>query len=337
MWLMSKTGFVSVVAYDPRKDIDDTFVSHTSNKTSHVLVRARVEEDLFDLKRVVPNVQIEKDTSADYHWRAVIKRKDFKKWLAMQADEINYDSHFKEVAEKHSKGVTGTQRHSVYMSVWSALMRLQKSAPYSGSGVTTYYSSAPNKYKKCPMHPSALLDERPPLVISTPSAAGTFTTVAEFVKAKEDDAAEAAKHEPVQTALPIGELIKELNEPTLDTDPLTITEDDEWKQYLDDLRARNDEATAAADLMIDASVSVEEGELLLTIEEYRDMLAAGVPPFEIPTEDLDAGAQMLDDEIYDLCFNNSTALDPREPLDATVVADVYDIVIQRLKVAGKVG
>jgi hypothetical protein len=131
MWVFTQRGFVSVVEYDPKVDkhAGSPFKGLTNRRGSHVLVRSRVRNDLEDVRRVVPNMRIYDDNSADYKYRAVIKRKDFNKWLTLSADEIDYDSHFKEAAQKNSKGATG--RYSAYMGVWGILNRLQTSPVFN--------------------------------------------------------------------------------------------------------------------------------------------------------------------------------------------------------------
>jgi hypothetical protein len=131
MWIFTQKGFVSVVEYDPKADKHkgNPFAGFAHRRGTHVLVRSRVKDDIEDLRRVVPNMKVLADTSADYKFRAVIKRKDFNKWLLLSADEIDYDSHFKEAAQKNSTGAIG--RYAAYMSVWSAMMRLQTAPSYT--------------------------------------------------------------------------------------------------------------------------------------------------------------------------------------------------------------
>lgn len=132
MWLFTSTGFVSVVAYDPAKDKtpNSSFKKIAKSKDSHLLVRARVKEDLNQLKSVVPNLVVETDEGADYSFRAVVSRKKYKEFIAKSVDTITYDSHFKEAADAASTGASG--RHAAMMSVWSAMAKLQPTAPYSG-------------------------------------------------------------------------------------------------------------------------------------------------------------------------------------------------------------
>ncbi len=136
MWTFGKYGFTSAVAYDPKKDWakDSPFKKIVKESDTHILVRARIEADLEDVRdRVLPSMQIVEQPSADYSFRAVIPRSLFKKYLALMVDAIDYDSHFKEVAEKHGHGVKGADRHSAMMKVWTAMAALQPHTPYSGA------------------------------------------------------------------------------------------------------------------------------------------------------------------------------------------------------------
>ncbi len=146
MWMFEKRGFISVVAYDPKKDRNKSSkfpeIAMRGKKEyddSHLLVRARIKEDLDMLKLVVPSLHVETDKSADYSFRAIITRKQMKKFLAMSVDDLNYDSHFKEVARDNSPKAEG--RYSAMMSIWSAMAKLQPYSPYGGySGYSSGYS-----------------------------------------------------------------------------------------------------------------------------------------------------------------------------------------------------
>lgn len=142
IWLFDSRGFISAVAYDPSKDSNKSskFSSIAKQAGTHVLIRARIEEDLDMLKTVVPNLHVETDPSADYSFRAVVTRKQYKKFLVQAVDHIIYDSHFKEAAQKYSPKAEG--RYTAMMSVWSAMAKLQPIRPYSGlfsaGGVSNY-------------------------------------------------------------------------------------------------------------------------------------------------------------------------------------------------------
>lgn len=147
MWHFDKRGFVSVVAYDPKKDRNKSskFPQIAKKAGTHLLVRARIKEDLDMLKSVVPNLHIETDAAADYAYRCVIPRSKFKKFLANSVDEIDYDSHFKEVARDNSKGSSG--RYGAMMSVWNAMANLQPISPWSGGYGGGYWSSGKSSSK----------------------------------------------------------------------------------------------------------------------------------------------------------------------------------------------
>lgn len=136
-----------MVAYDPKKDRNPNseFSKIATSADTHLLVRARIKEDLDWLKPFLPTLHIETDKSADYSFRCVIPRKVLKKALAQSVDDIDYDSHFKEVAEDRSPKVNG--RHSAMMGCWSKMAELQPYSPYGGfvsgsyTGGTGWYST----------------------------------------------------------------------------------------------------------------------------------------------------------------------------------------------------
>lgn len=150
MWIFTKRAFLSVVAYDPKQDREKAspFKKIAKNKLTHVLVRARVREDIEDLRIVVPNVKIVDDIAADYKYRAVITRSQWKKYVLRACDEIDYGSHFKEVVRDNAS--QGTARHKAMMSVWSAMIALQpwgKGDSNWGSSWAGYDNWSPQTWK----------------------------------------------------------------------------------------------------------------------------------------------------------------------------------------------
>lgn len=127
MWTLTKAGFTSAVAYDPAKDRDKTspFPAIAKKAGTHILVRARVKEHLEPLKSVCPNLVIHEDSWADYKWRAVITRGQFKKYLMQQVDEIDYDSHFKEALRDAQPKHLSAKMYSAAMTTWTAFANLQ--------------------------------------------------------------------------------------------------------------------------------------------------------------------------------------------------------------------
>lgn len=134
MWNLSKDGFVSVVAYDPKKDRDSRspFPGIAKQSGTHLLVRARRMEHLEPLRKVVPNMVIVDDRHADYRFRAVIKRDQYKQVLSKQVDEITYWSHFKEACRDAQPEHLKSSMYSAVMKIWSIMAGLQASAPYKG-------------------------------------------------------------------------------------------------------------------------------------------------------------------------------------------------------------
>lgn len=143
MWIITRGGFKSVVAYDPKHDDrkDSPFKKMVKSPTSHVLVRARAKEHLEDLVTVVPGLRIEQDFSADYMFRAVIPRKKWEKYLQAEAQDIDYHSHFKEVVRDASPADLKSGMYKAMMAVWSDMYALQPyTAPKGGKG--SYYGGA---------------------------------------------------------------------------------------------------------------------------------------------------------------------------------------------------
>lgn len=134
MWNLTKDGFVSVVAYDPKKDRDpkSPFPQIAKQAGTHLLVRARRMEHLEPLKRVVPNLTIVDDRGADYRFRCVVKRQQYKDFLCRQVDEIDYWSHFKEAMRASQPSHLREPMYSAAMKVWGIFAGLQASSPYTG-------------------------------------------------------------------------------------------------------------------------------------------------------------------------------------------------------------
>src|SRR4051812_31706372 len=97
MWNFSTTGFVSAVEYSPRAKwdkktkklvSDDRFATQLPAdyvaaddkkgiRSSHLLVRARVEADLDALKPYDPVAIAFEDKTADYTFRLIVRRTAF--------------------------------------------------------------------------------------------------------------------------------------------------------------------------------------------------------------------------------------------------------------------
>jgi hypothetical protein len=106
MWLLSTTGFVSVVC----KPADVARGTLT--------VRARVRRDLEDLRdRCLPELgEIVETRLADYGYRAFVPREAFAAGLQRLALGIDYDN-FKHAVRR----AQGENRAGLYSEVWSLL------------------------------------------------------------------------------------------------------------------------------------------------------------------------------------------------------------------------
>ena len=117
MWIFTPAGFYSVV-------------QHRKNH-SNLLVRARSEADLLHLldladrelparvRRAVGTIESTLHR-ADYPFRVTVSKKAWKRLLAAMTDEVNYDN-FKTAVGKKNK-----ERAHTYMSIWSALLRVER-------------------------------------------------------------------------------------------------------------------------------------------------------------------------------------------------------------------
>ena len=102
MWIALNNSFLSIV--------------ENRNNSSELLVRARVKGDI---ERIFPETETFEDLSADYRYRALIKRDLVAKALASQVSEINYDNF------KNSISKDEYQRHDDDLKVWGYLRTLQ--------------------------------------------------------------------------------------------------------------------------------------------------------------------------------------------------------------------
>lgn len=161
MWIVAAGGFISVVEYDPRKTRDkkskhatvenDLSEYHAADETtlsSHLMVRARVREDLKFLEdagvQLEEKVEVYEDLKADYQWRCVVSRNLLKHAMAAQIDGIDYWSHVKESLTSRMpplpKGSRAGSRQTALMGFWSGHASWQANSPYGGySGSTTTY------------------------------------------------------------------------------------------------------------------------------------------------------------------------------------------------------
>lgn len=151
-WLIMQHGFISAVEYDPSRDRTHQLpeslkgprdgASRRERKAframvseGFILARARVKDDLEQLREHFDGLTIVKDTGADYQWRAVMPRKAFAEWMYAEAMSIDYHSHFKEVAKERSP--KDPDRYPAMLACWSQLNRMggkRTYAPFNGPG-----------------------------------------------------------------------------------------------------------------------------------------------------------------------------------------------------------
>ena len=107
MWIMLSDAFLSVV----RKDC----------APGQLLVRARREGDI---QRVFgPHVVVERDTTADYLFRARIPEEEVAEVMRREVLSISYGN-FKD-------SVRDRALHDAYLTCWHAMARTQDPPPYS--------------------------------------------------------------------------------------------------------------------------------------------------------------------------------------------------------------
>lgn len=117
MWLMTETGFISLV-----RDRDDA---------DRVWVRARVRGDIAMFLPVEYEPLIQTDPHADYAYRICVPKAVVALQLFDQVMAIDYTSHAKEVMNKRS--TPNAARMTALYDVWSAMANMQDLAPFTGT------------------------------------------------------------------------------------------------------------------------------------------------------------------------------------------------------------
>lgn len=142
MWMFEAEGFYSIVAYNPNKDQfkdsahKEIALASEDPEGGWLLIRARMIEDLEVMEKAVGHsIYIQTDRYADYSFRALMSRDQFKAWLALAVDGITYGAHFKEASRDRTAKTSqanANKKYSAMMSVWSTMAALQPYVPYSG-------------------------------------------------------------------------------------------------------------------------------------------------------------------------------------------------------------
>lgn len=106
MWLVTKTGFFSVV----KKPGD-----------SALTVRSRVRSDLEELRRYVPELgEVRATSGRDYQYRATVSHEALAKGVARMVLDLDYSNFKREIAQS-----AGHKRANIYGGVWGDLMALE--------------------------------------------------------------------------------------------------------------------------------------------------------------------------------------------------------------------
>ena len=106
MWIMGTDFFLSVV----RKDCSP----------GQLLVRARREGDI---EKVFGKVEVQKDTTADYLFRARIDEERVAEAMRNELRRIDYGNYKSSVRDK--------RLHDALLDVWTSMSKLQDPPPYS--------------------------------------------------------------------------------------------------------------------------------------------------------------------------------------------------------------
>ena len=108
MWLITTTGFYSIVQKPGKKDLT---------------IRSRVRKDLEALRdKYLPDLgEIARNENTDYRYRVKVSHADFAKAASQIVRDINYDN-FKNTVAK----VQGHDRSHIYSNVWEDLLVLEK-------------------------------------------------------------------------------------------------------------------------------------------------------------------------------------------------------------------
>lgn len=159
MWLSTNRGFYSVVAFDPKKAGAGKKAKKRKIKASntHVLVRCRVKEHMEILTKFAGST-LEVDTKADYHFRTIISKGTWERFMAAETERIDY-TNFK-------NSVKDNDLHDAYMSVWSTMIRLQRPKGGWKSYLPANKSGSPKKGGLDTIYSSMKTDEAP---LETPS------------------------------------------------------------------------------------------------------------------------------------------------------------------------
>lgn len=120
MWTFTGFGFFSAIQHRDDPEL--------------LMIRARVRDDLVQLKKYLPNMSdIVETPTGDYPYRVLAWRSDYAEAMRQAILNIDY-TNFK-------NGVTRTQghsRHNLYMRVWSVMKNAEKDLEKMGREEASY-------------------------------------------------------------------------------------------------------------------------------------------------------------------------------------------------------
>lgn len=123
MWILTTTGMFSVVSYDEGHQALAAPMPPGTSQGDMLLVRCRVEDDLLAMLSAIelPSSQAVSTPKADYPWRAMVARQQWARFLSLEVERLDYSNFKSRVLETQ-----GSERHDVYLRVWTALRSLQR-------------------------------------------------------------------------------------------------------------------------------------------------------------------------------------------------------------------
>jgi hypothetical protein len=128
VWIMTQNGFYSVIAYEQKLDRVPWPTSRVKDLVATgqklLLVRGRSEDDMKYLVAQIPGAEYA-ETNGDYLYRAVVTEQEWTVFMAEQTEKIDYGNFKNRITQTQ-----GSERHDIYMSVWSALFRMQPFKSY---------------------------------------------------------------------------------------------------------------------------------------------------------------------------------------------------------------
>jgi hypothetical protein len=165
MWILSPDAgtLLSVVQFDAKKapKVADRHGA-TQPGVDYLLIRARHKPSLEYLCDVLDALRkgeaegyarplVDTDKKADYHYRTVITRDEWKQYVMYEVDGIDYGSHVKEetVRRQPEPKIADGELYKALSATWTAWAALQPDRPYSGLPSWTGSSAQKPDCKHC--------------------------------------------------------------------------------------------------------------------------------------------------------------------------------------------